>query len=160
MGKSRETELVSFLARRWWSVVLFGEYQHNLDPKGRTNFPAKLREALGEPFLLSKGLGDECLFVYSLEEWEKLTEKINRLPLSKGKNLQRFLYSGVAEVVPDKQGRILIPPPLREYAGLKKDIVIIGASNRAEIWDKEKWEKMNQEFTPEMVHQALEEIGF
>ena len=100
--------------------MLIGEYQHSLDTKGRVNFPAKLREDLGESFILSKGLGDECLFVYSEEEWNKLTEKLNSLPLSKARALQRFLFAGATQVQPDKQGRILIPQNLRDYAGLQK----------------------------------------
>lgn len=89
--------------------MLIGEYQHSLDTKGRVNFPAKLREDLGETFILSKGLGDPCLFVYSQQEWDKLTEKLNSLPLSKARALQRFLFAGATQVQPDKQGRILIP---------------------------------------------------
>ena len=82
--------------------MLIGEYQHSLDTKGRVNFPAKLREDLGESFILSKGLGDECLFVYSNEEWDKLTQKLNNLPLSKARALQRFLFAGATQVQPDK----------------------------------------------------------
>ncbi len=85
--------------------MLIGEYQHSLDTKGRVNFPAKLREDLGESFILSKGLGDECLFVYSEEEWNKLTESFDSLPLSKARALQRFLFAGATQVQPDKQGK-------------------------------------------------------
>lgn len=140
--------------------MLIGEYQHSLDSKGRVNFPAKLREDLGESFILSKGLGDECLFVYSNEEWDKLTQKLNNLPLSKARALQRFLFAGATQVQPDKQGRILIPQNLRQYAKLQKDLVIVGASNRAEIWDQEKWEQMCGEVTSEMIAQTMDELDF
>ena len=133
--------------------MLIGEYQHSLDTKGRVNFPAKLREDLGETFILSKGLGDPCLFVYSQQEWDKLTEKLNSLPLTKARALQRFLFA-------DKQGRILIPQNLRQYAGLQKDLVIVGASNRAEIWDQDQWEQMCNEVTSDMIAQTMDELDF
>lgn len=141
-------------------MQLIGEYQHNLDVKGRVNFPAKLREALGEQFILSKGLGDDCLFVYSMEEWEKLSQKINSQPIAKAKKLQRFLFSGAVMAEPDKQGRILIPQNLRAYAGLEKDVIIVGASNRAEIWDLEKWNENSQLLTAQMIEQEMEDMDF
>lgn len=139
--------------------MLIGEYAHTLDTKGRVNFPVKMREHLGEHFILTKGL-DGCLFVYAMEEWAGLEDKIKALPMSKARTLQRFLFSGAVDVELDKQGRIVIPPNLRDYAGLTKDIMIIGASTRAEIWDKELWQKSCDELTPEMVEQAMEDLGF
>ena len=130
--------------------MLIGEYQHSLDTKGRVNFTAKLREDLGDP----------CLFVYSQQEWDKLTEKLNSLPLSKARALQRFLFAGATQVQPDKQGRILIPQNLRQYAGLQKDLVIVGASNRAEIWDQDQWEQMCNEVTSDMIAQTMDELDF
>ena len=88
--------------------MLTGEYQYTLDPKGRLNFPARLREELGERFVVTKGL-DGCLFVYGMEEWQRILEKLKELPLSSARHLQRFLASGAAEVELDKQGRILLP---------------------------------------------------
>lgn len=136
-----------------------GSFNHNIDIKGRMNFPTKLRELLGVNFIVTKGL-DQCLFVYSSIEWEVLEEKIKGLPLSKGRNLQRFFFSGAAEVETDKQGRILIPQHLREYAGLTKDVIVIGASNRAEIWDKEKWDIQNGNVTQEIIEDAMDDLGF
>lgn len=141
-------------------MQLIGEYQHNLDTKGRVNFPAKLREALGAEFMLCKGLGDSCLFVYSMEEWEKLSQKINSQPMAKAKKLQRFLFSGATMAEPDKQGRILIPQNLRAYANLEKDVVIVGAANRAEIWDLETWNENSQLLTAQMIEQELEGMDF
>ncbi|MEG0614944.1 MAG: division/cell wall cluster transcriptional repressor MraZ [Oscillospiraceae bacterium] len=136
-----------------------GSFNHNIDVKGRMNFPTKLREILGDSFIVTKGL-DECLFVYSKEEWAVLEEKIKAIPLSKGRVLQRFFFSGASEIESDKQGRILIPQPLREYAGLEKDIVVIGASNRAEIWDKAKWDALGGNISQDMVESAMDELGF
>ena len=140
--------------------MLIGEYQHSLYSTGRVKFPEKLREDLGETFILSKGLGDPCLFVYSQQEWDKLTEKLNSLPLSKARALQRFLFAGATQVQPDKQGRILIPQNLRQYAGLQKDLVIVGASNRAEIWDQDQWEQMCNEVTSDMIAQTMDKLDF
>lgn len=139
--------------------MLIGEYSHSLDAKGRLNFPSRMREHLGENFIITKGL-DNCLFVYATDEWARLEEKITALPMSKARTLQRFLFSGACEAELDKQGRIIIPQSLREYAGLVKDVMIIGASTRAEIWDKEKWRASCDELTPQMVEQAMDELGF
>lgn len=139
--------------------MLIGEYAHTLDVKGRVNFPAKLLTDLGDRFILSKGL-DGCLFVYSAEEWGNLERKIKELPLSKSRPLQRYFFAGAAEVEVDKQGRIVIPQKLRDHAGLEKDVMIIGASSRAEIWDKERWNLSCEELTAETIESAMEELGF
>lgn len=136
-----------------------GEYQHSLDAKGRLFIPAKLREELGDCFVVTKGL-DGCLFVYAQEEWEQLEEKINHLPMSKSRDLQRFFLSSAADVNPDKQGRILLPNTLRRYAKLEKDVTIIGVSRRAEIWSTQVWEEYNENITAADVEQAMEELGF
>ena len=139
--------------------MLIGEFTHNLDAKGRMNFPSKLRETLGESFIVSKGL-DTCLFVYSLDEWNILSEKIKTLPMSKARNVQRFLFSGATQIEPDKQGRILIPNNLREYAGLTKETMVIGASNRAEIWNKDNWDNMCNQLDSESIGEVMDELGF
>ena len=90
--------------------MLTGQYFHNLDAKGRVNFPAKLREELGERFIITRGL-DNCLFVYSLKEWELLADKMQLLPIAKSAPLKRFFFAGAAEVEPDKQGRVVLPAP-------------------------------------------------
>ncbi|MGM9648666.1 MAG: division/cell wall cluster transcriptional repressor MraZ [Butyricicoccaceae bacterium] len=136
-----------------------GEYQHSLDAKGRLFIPAKLREELGGCFVVTKGL-DGCLFVYAQEEWEQLEAKINSLPMSKSRDLQRFFLSSAADVNPDKQGRILLPNTLRRYAKLEKDVTIIGVSRRAEIWSTQVWEEYNEKITAADVEQAMEELGF
>lgn len=124
--------------------MFYGEYQHTVDPKGRVIMPSKFRDGLGEKFILTKGL-DNCLFVYSMEEWSNLEAKLKNLPLSNAdaRSFVRFFFSGATECEVDKQGRILIPQNLREYAGLDKEIYIIGVSTRVEVWDKTKWEGYN-----------------
>ena len=108
--------------------------------------------------MLAKGLGDDCLAVYSLDAWEVLSDKINQLPLSKAKRLQRFLFSGAVLAEPDKQGRILIPQSLREYAGLTKEMMIIGAGERAEIWDLEKWNRIMEEMTADQIEEDIRDL--
>lgn len=118
-----------------------GEYQHNIDAKGRMIVPAKFREGLGEKFVLTRGL-DQCLFAYPMDEWKILEEKLKKLPLTKkdARRFTRFFFSGAVECEVDKQGRINIPQPLRTYSQLEKECVVIGVSNRVEVWSKEIWE--------------------
>ncbi|MEG2310461.1 MAG: division/cell wall cluster transcriptional repressor MraZ [Clostridia bacterium] len=120
--------------------MLLGEFNHNLDDKGRVSIPSKFREDLGTSVILTKGL-DNCLFAYSKDEWQIFEAKLKTLPLTNilARNFTRFFYSGATECDIDKQGRINIAQTLREYASLSKDIVIVGVSTRIEIWDKEKW---------------------
>ncbi|MFA9380383.1 MAG: division/cell wall cluster transcriptional repressor MraZ [Acetanaerobacterium sp.] len=139
--------------------MLMGEYLHTLDPKGRVIFPSRLRADLGEHFIIAKGVND-CLFVYPLDQWKALQDKINALPFSKASVLQRFFFSGACEAEGDKQGRVLIPASLRQFAGLEKDIMIIGASVRAEIWDKAKWDEQNAALTADSIKGIMDELGF
>jgi MraZ protein len=121
--------------------MFYGEYQHTVDIKGRVTVPSKFKEGLGETFIVTKGL-DNCLFAYSKEEWANLEAKLKALPFT-DKDVRafvRFFFAGAAECVVDKQRRFLIPQNLRDYAGLEKDIYVIGVSTRVEIWDKEKWD--------------------
>lgn len=125
--------------------VLLGEYQHTVDTKGRLFLPAKFREELGETVVFTKGL-DACLFGYSLSEWSVLEEKLKKLPLAKpeARAFARFFFAGAAEIGYDKQGRILLPPVLREHARLEKEVVVIGVSNRIEIWSQDAWQAYNE----------------
>ena len=136
-----------------------GEYQHTLDVKGRLFIPAKLREELGDSFVVTKGL-DECLFLYPLEAWKQLEEKIRQLPMSKSRNLQRFFLSAAADVTVDKQGRIVIPPVLRNHAKLQRDVTIIGVLDRAEVWDRQRWDTYNGQMDADSIADAMEELGF
>ena len=117
-----------------------GEYQHSVDAKGRMIVPSKFRELLGESFMVTRGL-DNCLFVYPKEAWEAFTQKLKQLPISNtnARQFVRFFLSGAVECELDKQGRILLPQNLRTYAGIMKDVSVIGVGERAEIWDSEQW---------------------
>ncbi|QSO49825.1 division/cell wall cluster transcriptional repressor MraZ [Alicyclobacillus mengziensis] len=120
--------------------MFMGEYQHTLDDKGRVIVPAKFREGLGESFVMTRGL-DKCLFVYPQSEWEILEQKLKSLPMTRAdaRSFVRFFLSGATECALDKQGRIVIPTLLRDYATLDRDIVVLGVSNRVEIWSQERW---------------------
>jgi MraZ protein len=117
-----------------------GEYQHTLDDKGRVIVPVKFRESLGSSFVVTRGL-DKCLFVYPMEEWESLELKLKSLPMTRSdvRSFVRFFFSGATECELDKQGRILIPSSLRDYAGLGRDVYVLGVSNRVEIWADSAW---------------------
>lgn len=126
--------------------MFMGEHRHSIDAKGRLIMPAKFREELGEKFVVTRGL-DGCLFGYPLEEWEQLESKLKELPISKkdARTFVRFFYSAAMECELDKQGRINIPAALREHAALEKGCVIIGVSDRIEIWSEEKWQVYSEE---------------
>ncbi|HLR64109.1 MAG TPA: division/cell wall cluster transcriptional repressor MraZ [Pseudogracilibacillus sp.] len=121
--------------------MFMGEFQHNIDEKGRIIVPAKFREGLGSNFVLTRGL-DQCLFIYPEDEWKILEEKLKSLPLTKkdARSFTRFFFSGATEAGLDKQGRINVPQTLRSYSELEKECIVIGVSNRVEIWSKDKWE--------------------
>jgi MraZ protein len=136
-------------------AVFMGEYLHTIDNKGRLIFPAKFRELLGEGFIATKGL-DNCLFVYCKDEWAIIENKLKQLPLAKpeARAFVRFFFSGAAELEYDKQGRVLLPNNLREYAKLEKDVVVLGVSNRIEIWDKNAWDQYNEQISPSVTQIA------
>ncbi len=121
-----------------------GEYHHTIDAKGRLIIPARFREGLGDSFVVTKGL-DNCLFVYPRQEWAALEQKLKSLPFARAdaRAFVRFFFSGATECELDKQGRILIPANLREYARLSKDVVVLGVSSRVEIWSRERWDEYN-----------------
>lgn len=126
--------------------MFMGEYRHRIDNKGRLIIPAKLRAHLSDRFVMTRGL-DGCVFIYSMNEWTVLEEKLSHLPLAKkeARAFVRFFYAAASEESLDKQGRVNISPILLDYAKLEKECVIVGVSNRIEIWDAEKWKQMNEE---------------
>ena len=142
--------------------MLMGEYMHSIDAKGRVILPADFRVELGESFIITKGL-DNCLFIYPQSEWEQLSVKLRQLPLAKteARAFVRFFFAGARQVELDKQGRFLIPATLRQHASLKKDAVLIGVSNRIEVWSKDEWLKYNEEITPSVsaIAETLAELG-
>ena len=126
--------------------MFMGEYHNSIDEKGRLIIPSKFRTELGESFVITRGL-ENCLFVYSLVEWNKITDKLRKLPFTKqnARNFNRFLLSGATITELDKQGRANIPSTLVDFASLDKDCVIIGVNDRLEIWSKSKWENFFSE---------------
>ena len=126
--------------------MLIGEYEHSLDVKGRLILPAKIREDMGDKFIVTKGI-DGCLFGFSQNEWTNFEEKLKTLPLTNknARDFVRFFLSGATECEIDKQGRFLITSNLREYATLEKDAIIIGVGTRIEIWNREKWKSYNSD---------------
>lgn len=139
-----------------------GEYLHTIDSKGRLIIPAKFREALGDKFITTKGL-DNCLFLYPQDEWQNFEEKLKKLPISQpnARAFVRFFFSGAAECEFDKQGRILLPANLREYAALDKDVVVVGVMSRIEIWDAERWKEYSSEAESnyEKAAESLVDLG-
>ena len=121
--------------------MLMGEYHHNIDEKNRLVIPMKFRNELGEKFIITRGL-DKCLFVYSIEEWNKIASKLKTLPFTQrdARNFTRFFLSGATDCELDRSGRVSITSPLIEYADISKECVIIGANDRLEIWSKESWD--------------------
>ena len=126
--------------------MFYGEYKHSLDNKDRVIIPAKFREIFkehyAEKFYLTRGL-DQCLFVFTEEVWKSQEKKFRELSFTKSESrkFNRLYFSGACESLCDKQGRILIPDYLKSYADIKHDVVIIGVSDRIEIWSKEKWKE-------------------
>lgn len=125
--------------------MFLGEYQHSLDTKGRIIMPAKFRDELGRFFIITRGM-DKYLFAYSMSEWEIFNKKIKELPTADEgvRRFVRFFFGGAAECESDTQGRVVLPQHLREYAGITKNVVSIGVSNRIEIWGKENWTAYNE----------------
>ncbi len=138
-----------------------GEYHHSIDSKGRLIVPSKFRDDLGDMFIITRGL-DQCLFGYPLSEWAIIEEKLKGLPLTKkdARAFTRFFFSGATESELDKQGRINIPAPLLNYAKLEKECVILGVSNRIEIWSKQIWEDYFTQSEESFAEIAENMIGF
>ncbi|MDD5547349.1 MAG: division/cell wall cluster transcriptional repressor MraZ [Candidatus Pacebacteria bacterium] len=142
--------------------MFIGEFQHNIDVKGRVAVPAKFRQQLGTGAIITRGL-DGCLFVYTAKEWELLAEKIKSMSLLKSdaRAFARLMFAGAVDVDIDSQGRILVPEYLRKYANLNKETFITGLFNRFEIWDKENWKKYKSktESSSDDIAEKLGELG-
>lgn len=143
--------------------MFMGEYNHTIDAKGRLIVPAKFREILGDNFIVTKGL-DGCLFVYPNDEWTRFEEKLKSLPLTNknARQFTRFFLAGAAACEVDKQGRILLPQVLREFASLEKDVVLVGVASRIEIWSRERWYESMNTYDGDMdeVAENMESLGF
>lgn len=142
--------------------MFIGEYNHSVDSKGRLSIPAKFRDDLGENFIVTKGL-DNCLFVYDLNEWQVLENKLKQLPMTNkdARAFVRFFFSGATECEFDNQGRIRIPLNLREHAFLAKEAVIIGVGTRLEIWSTEQWSLYNSDanLSYDEIALKMQELG-
>ncbi len=140
--------------------MFMGEYNHTIDPKGRLIIPSKFRETLGDEFVVTKGL-DGCLFVYDQQEWNAFEEKLKGLPITNkdARQFVRFFLAGAASVEVDKQGRILLPGVLREFAMLQKDVVLIGVGSRVEIWSKEHFLSAEDDQNMDEIAEHMAELG-
>ena len=139
--------------------MLGGEYRHGLDPKNRVFIPAKLREELGETFVVVKDLREKCLKIYSQAEWDKYIAPIKNQERRLAEKVLRFLSSSMSQVVPDSQGRILIPKDLVQYAEIERDVVVVGCYDYAEIWAEESYQRLKEEENPEEMIKDLESLG-
>ena len=140
--------------------MFMSEYNHSIDAKGRVIVPAKFREELGETFVVTQGL-DGCLFVFPNGEWKNFEEKLKTLPMANkdARKFVRFFLAGAALAEVDKQGRILLPAVLREFAGLEKDVVLVGVGNRVEIWDKKRWEECTSFDDMDEIAEHMADLG-
>jgi MraZ protein len=142
--------------------MFIGEYAHSLDEKGRIAVPIKFRALLSKGAVVTRGL-DSCLFLYAKKEWEKLAEKLAALPISQSNSraFARLMLAGAMDVVIDKQGRMMVPEYLREFAKFNKNVVIAGLYNRLELWDEEKWSAYKQQTESESgaIAERMAELG-
>ena len=140
--------------------MFMGDYNHTIDAKGRLIIPSKFREALGSEFVLTKGL-DGCLFVFPMKEWEAFEEKLRSLPLidKNARKFSRFFLAGASTCELDKQGRILVPGTLREFAQMDKEVVLTGMLDRIEVWSKEQWLENNAYDDMDDIAQSMQELG-
>lgn len=141
-------------------IMFMGEYNHTIDAKGRLIVPAKFREELGDVFVITKGL-DGCLCVYANDEWAAFEEKLRSLPFTNknARKMTRFFMAGATSCEVDKQGRILVPSVLREFAELEKDVVLVGVASRIEIWSKDKWNENCTYDDVEDIAESMAELG-
>jgi MraZ protein len=139
--------------------MFMGEYNHTIDVKGRLIVPTKFREQLGEAFVIAKG-NDGCLAIYTNDAWEAFMKKIQALPANKDiRTYVRTIVGSALPVETDKQGRILVPGNLREYAGLDKDVVLAGVIDKIEVWDKERWSKQTDIDNIDDIAEKMAELG-
>jgi len=142
--------------------MFIGEYEHTLDEKKRVSLPKQFRAGLGKSMVVTRGL-DNCLFVYPKKNWQKIADKLDRLSFAQAdtRGFNRFILSGAAEVEVDAAGRILIPDHQKEFAGLSRNVVFAGVSDRVEVWDSEKWKSYKAQIMgkADQMSEKLGEIG-
>ncbi len=141
-------------------MQLLGEYRHTIDAKNRIFIPVKIRELLGESFIVTRKVVDNCIGLYSEYAWERMAEKLNNQPDSVVNALKKFIFSKSSRVTPDSQGRIVIPAELCSYAKLEKNAVVIGAGDHAQIWSEVLWDEQEASIDFEEMTAILKDIGF
>ena len=139
------------------SVLYYGEYRHVIDAKKRLFIPAKMRECLGESFYVTRKISEPCLAIYSEEEWQKFSSKLNSLPDSKMGKIKQFIFSQTAQITPDSHGRVLLPANLTAYASLEKNVVIAGVGDQIQIWNEAAWDKSQREINLAEMLESLAE---
>ena len=143
--------------------LLLGEYRFNLDDKGRITIPSKFRKNFKDGIVVTKGF-ENCLFVFTNTDWQDFSTQIKNLKTLKkdARLLSRFIFGGAAEDAPDKQGRVMLPQNLREWAGISKEVVIIGVGNRLEVWSKGNWQKTEKQAAESFsdIAEELADLGF
>jgi MraZ protein len=144
--------------------MFLGEFTHSIDDKGRLTLPAKFRDQLAQGIVITRGL-DGCLFVFTYEDWKRFTARLSeRLSFAQksARGLTRFFFAGATDIIPDRQGRVLVPPFLREYASLDGEAVIIGANSRLELWNPERWQEtlLDVESNAEDIAEQFSDITF
>ena len=140
--------------------MFMGEHKHTIDAKGRLIIPSRFREELGQEFIITRGL-DGCLFIFHQKEWKEFEMKLRGLPLidKNARKFSRFFLSGAAACELDKQGRILIPGALREFAGMEKEVMLAGMLNRIEVWSKERWDANNSYEDMDEIAAGMQDLG-
>jgi len=142
--------------------MFLGEYEHNLDDKGRLAVPARFREELGAGVIITRGF-DHCLMGFPLARWQTLAEQLNNLTMGQGdaRNLRRLIFSGASDTPLDRQGRVLIPQNLRDYAGLADQVIIAGVNTHFEIWSKTRWQEVldSLDVNASVYAEQLNELG-
>ena len=163
-----------FLTSQWGEVphptqgcashMFLGEFSHTIDDKGRLTIPAKFRDELESGIVITRGIDAGCLWAYPRSEWENFAEKLSQIPATSQavRNFVRFFFSSASDSIPDRQGRVIIPQNLREYANIQSEATVIGVMNRVEIWEPAKWTEVfsKVEADPETMVAQMQELGF
>ena len=139
--------------------MLGGEYRHNLDAKNRIFVPAKLREDLGDSFVIAKDIRESCLKMYSIDGWEEYIRPLREQKRKLSEKILRYLRASLVQVTPDSQGRVVLPPELLEHAQIEKSVVIVGCCDYAEIWAEAGYAKLKEEEDVTLMLEELEELG-
>lgn len=142
------------------TIMFMGEHSHSIDAKGRLIIPSRFREELGDKFVITQGI-DHCLTIYPMQEWQTFEEKLNQLPQTskETRSFRRFFTARAESCELDKQGRILVPVKLREYAGLEKDVVLTGNISNIEVWSKDRWDEISACDDMDAIAEKMQDMG-